>query len=83
MKNPVSIRVTCLQIPFQHIRCDNGCCGVLCNLAMKYLFVVFGVEGFCVLVARVPSYSVVFNSLAVVANTEVCHATVHLYLTLC
>lgn len=75
--------MTCLQISFQHIRCDNGCCGVLCNLAMKYLFVVFGVEGFCVLVARVPSYSVVFNSLAVVANTEVCHATVHLYLTVC
>jgi hypothetical protein len=35
------------------------------------------------LVARVPPYSVVFNNSAVVANTKVCHATVHLYLTLC
>jgi hypothetical protein len=35
------------------------------------------------LVAIVPLYSVVLNNSAVVANTEVCHATVHLYLTLC
>jgi hypothetical protein len=35
------------------------------------------------LVARGPPYSVVFNNSALVANTEVCRTTVHLYLTLC
>lgn len=54
VKNPVRVRLTCLQTLFQHLRWDNGGCGVWCNLTRKYLLDVFDVGGFCGLIVGVP-----------------------------